>query len=306
MLLPGSYRVMMVQGAAVSFPHRVEIPRDLKLSVDLAFEGSVGLQPPLCITGNAEGSAVKLAQLVAAERVVVLRNVAKKGEPPFLSGTVFDLASGKQEREGSVQPELINNLATFLITGKDAMGVQRKEPVVAVAPPPPPPPKKEPEPVVAKKDPEPVAKNEPVVTQPDAVVKRDADVPPPPPPPPPSVSASGNLGARVFSGSLIGLGVASVVAGLIVYGKSKDDLDRYDSIAPMGILRPYSTEAGKEAVDMMPIVAAERTAIITLFTVGVGSAAAGILGLVLFPSLPAQVSFAPTRDGAMLGLTGRF
>ncbi|MFT3706448.1 MAG: hypothetical protein QM817_02155 [Archangium sp.] len=296
MLLPGSYRVAMVQGAAVSFPHRIEIPRDLKLSVDLAFEGSIGLQPPLCLNGGSEASAVKLAQLVAAERVVLVRNVAKKGEPPFLSGSVFDLASGKQEREGSVQPELISNLATFLITGKDAQGVQRKEPPVVIAAP-------------AKKDPEPVAKKDP------DPVARDPDVPPPPPPPMVTTSASTSPNPRTISAVLIGVGAAAIAAGIIVYAADgcadrgdhiPCDRPRLAAIAPLGKLPASASMVGMEAMRLLAAVDANRSATLGLIFGGIGLAAAGIVGLVLFPSAPAQVAFTPTRDGALLGLSGRF
>lgn len=298
MLLPGTYRVSMVQGTQVSFPHRIEIPRDLKLNVDLAFEGSVGTQPPLCLTGAAEGSAVKLAQLVAAERVIVLRNVAKRGEPPFLSGTVFDLATGKQEREGSVQPELIGNLATFLITGKDATGVQKPAPPVVAVKEPPPPPKKDPEPVVAVKKDAPVADPDPALKAPDST------------PPPPAVSASPGT-ARTVSGVLIGAGGAAVLAGVIIFAvggcdAQRCDRDRFAAIAPGGMLPPATSSAGVEALELQGKIDANRTGSFALIGVGVGSAVAGIVGLAIFPSAPAQVTIAPTREGGMVGVSGSF
>lgn len=122
-LLPGSYRVSLTAPGMVSFPHRVEVPRDTKLNVDLAFEGSLGLQAPLCLSGSDDGAAIKLGQLVTAENVVVLRNTAKQGAPLFLSGALYDLASGQQERGASGPLDLLGNLATFLITGKDQTGL---------------------------------------------------------------------------------------------------------------------------------------------------------------------------------------
>lgn len=298
LLLPGTYRVAMVQGTQLSFPHRIEIPRDLKLSVDLAFEGSVGTQPPLCLSGAAEASAVKLAQLVAAERVIVLRNVARRGEPPFLSGTVFDLSSGKQEREGSVQPELIANLATFLITGKDATGVQKPAPPVVVA-------AKDPAPPV-KKDPDPVVKKDAPVA--DPAIKKNPDVTPPPPP---AVSTSSPSTARVVSGVLMGVGGATIVAGVIIFAaggcsQMPCDRERLDGIAPLGNFPPGTSMAGMEALELQGKVDGNRTASFAVIGAGFGTAVAGIIGLALFPSAPAQVAIVPTREGATVGVSGSF
>ncbi|MGV3622315.1 MAG: hypothetical protein ACO1OB_15970, partial [Archangium sp.] len=139
-LIPGVYRVSVFNGPGLSFPHRVELPRDSKLSVDLAFEGSVSRQLPLCMSNVDDGAAIKLAQLVSAERLIVLRNMAKNGVPPYVSGAIYDVPSARQERTGAVSADMMANLATFLVTGREVAGIRRPDAVpVAVAPPTPPP-----------------------------------------------------------------------------------------------------------------------------------------------------------------------
>jgi hypothetical protein len=297
MLLPGTYRVSMVSGSAVSFPHRVEIPRDLKLSVDLAFEGSIGLQPPLCLSGAAEGAAVKLAQLVAAERVVMLRNVAKKGEPPFLSGSVFDLATGRQEREGSVQPELIGNLATFLITGKEALGVQR-------LPPPPPPPPLVP---VAKNDPEPAKQDEPK-KEPDLEVAPALRAPidgrgaPSPPAAGPS-----RAGAFVASGALAAAGLAAIGSGLGIYfaETAVQERTRLAGLTAANMF-PLGDPAYLETLELMGSVDRTTNGAFALIAGGISAVSASIVSFVLFSTAPVRVALAPTRDGGVLGVSGKF
>ncbi|MFZ5446600.1 MAG: PEGA domain-containing protein [Myxococcota bacterium] len=118
-LLPGEYRVMLADGARVSFPRRLVVPSDRPLSIDFGFEGSVRTQTPLCIEGESDSSALKLAHLVAAERLIVVRNVAKRGEPTVLTGTLYELSTGKQERQGRVFPGQGASLARFLLFGKE-------------------------------------------------------------------------------------------------------------------------------------------------------------------------------------------
>lgn len=144
-LAPGSYRVSLFNGGQLSFPHRVEVPREgAQLSVEFGFEGSVSRQAPLCVSAVDDEGALKLAQLVGAEKVIIVRNRAQQGGPTYVSGTLYDLASATEERTGSVAPGLIRNLATFLVTGRSQEGVQQLKPppMVAAAPaesPPPPP-----------------------------------------------------------------------------------------------------------------------------------------------------------------------
>ena len=295
-LIQGSYRVALVQGSAVSFPHRLEAPRDSKVNVDLAFEGSVSAQPPLCISGNSEGSAVKLAQLVAAERVVVVRNTGRRGEPPFFSGAVFDLSTGRKEREGAVQPELLTNLATFLVTGREMTGVKK---VGA------PEPTKPAEVKPTETKPEDVKPGEvakPVDTkQPEPVVLAPKSIEP-------SVvePVSSGLGARVVSITLIAAGAVSFAAGIATFTSLSAERTRYLGITQMGILPSPNTSARQDALDLAAQLDGNATATWLLIGAGVGGAAAGILGLVLFPAAPVKVSASAAPGAGALFVRGSF
>jgi hypothetical protein len=288
--------VALVQGSAVSFPHRLEAPRDSKVNVDLAFEGSVSAQPPLCISGNSEGSAVKLAQLVAAERVVVVRNTGRRGEPPFFSGAVFDLSTGRKEREGAVQPELLTNLATFLVTGREMTGVKK---VGA------PEPTKPAEVKPTETKPEDVKPGEvakPVDTkQPEPVVLAPKSIEP-------SVvePVSSGLGARVVSITLIAAGAVSFAAGIATFTSLSAERTRYLGITQMGILPSPNTSARQDALDLAAQLDGNATATWLLIGAGVGGAAAGILGLVLFPAAPVKVSASAAPGAGSLFVRGSF
>jgi len=280
-LVPGSYRVSLAKDGAVSFPHKVEVPRDAKLAVDLAFEGSVGLQAPLCLSGATEAQALRLGQLVAVERVIVLRNLAPLNEPAFLSGAVFDLESGKQEREGSVQPELVATLAKFLVTGQDARELQHGPSPVR--------------PKVSEKK---------LVLSPTASADPSVSSPPPPPPPAPPLST-----ARVLSWSLIGAGAAAIAGGIITFASASDLRTRFEGITQNDVLPSYTTRAGLDAIELMPKLDANRAITFALIGTGVGAIAGGIFGLVLFPASGpgnAKVSVQVGPEGGAVRLSGSF
>lgn len=280
-LVPGTYRISLTAPGMVSFPHRLEVPRESKLSVDLAFEGSLGLQAPLCLSGVDDGAAVKLGQLVTAERLIVLRNTARQGAPPVISGVLFVLASGQQERSGAVPPALLGNLATFLVTGKDQRGVQRlgepaelkQAPLVSAVPPPAP------------------AQGEPVLDprQPTFAVSRQ-------------VSAG-----RVGSFTLLGAGAAAVLAGAIAWSAGADDRSRLVGITRAdGKLPLPELPVGQEALVLMGQVDTNQALSFALIGGGAGAILAGVIGVVLFPAGPANVTVSPQQSGASVQLRGRF
>jgi|APLak6261679142_1056127.scaffolds.fasta_scaffold00001_130 hypothetical protein len=293
-LVPGTYRVALVSGSMVSFPHRVDSPRDLKLGVDLAFEGSISTQAPLCLSGTVDAPAIKLSQLVAAENVIVLRNVARRGEPAYLSGTLYDLSTGQQERAGSVQLELIPNLATFLVTGKEMSGVQHPgEPMKVSSVPPPLP------------APEPVAKVEPAAPVDDAprpIVLTPRALAPVVDVKPEATPSTG----RVVSYVVIGVGVAALVAGAIVYSAGAIDREALAAIAPGDTLPSQTTRSGPEALALMTRVDANSNLAFATIGGGAGAVLGGVLGAVLFPASTTKVSVAPTPTGASLGVAGSF
>lgn len=276
-LPPGTYRISLAAPGMLSFPHRVELPRDSKLNVDLAFEGALGLQAPLCLATADDGSAIKLAQLVAGDSVIILRNTAKRSSPPFISGAVFDLGNGQQERGGSVIPGLIAKLATFLITGKEQEGILLSGPQ-------------------GEKQPEP-ARVEP------------APLPAQQAPPPPSaiVSVPAPASSRVAPFTLIGVGGAAIVGGVIGYVAGEWERARLTGITlGNGKLPLTSLEVGREALERMTSIDTIRSLCFGLIAGGAGTAISGALLLWLFPSSPASVALSPTPGGASVQVGGRF
>ena len=294
-LVPGAYRVAMTSGTMVSFPHRLEVPRDTKLSVDLAFEGSLGTQAPLCLSGDADASAVKLAQLVAAESVIVLRNLGKRGEPPYLSGTVFELASGTQERAGSVQPELLANLATFLVTGREMNGVAKSGAAPAVV---------SPRVTTATR-----AEPPPVADAPRAEPEESAPLVLAPAREPTFTVPPGAPVGRIVSFTLIGLGAAAVLTGVIAYVAGAPDRERLFGISDSsGRLPPFATApiVANEALTLMQNIDTNRALSLSLIGGGLGATAAGVVGAVLFPQSETKLSAGVTPSGASMQVRGAF
>ncbi len=311
-LLPGTYRVSLMNGPALSFPHRVELPRDSKLSVDLAFEGAVSRQLPLCMAGVDDGAALKLAQLVSAERLVVLRNQAKVGAPPYISGALYDVPSSRQERTGAVAPELIGNLATFVVTGREQAGVRRPDTA--------------PEPIAAAElktfpSPAPVKDSEP---------PKEALVPSAPPPAPllksaplpaPAPSPGFLSTGRVIGFVLIGLGVAASIGGGVSFGQPLVWTDTEPGSNALLIARPEerlagiraqnpipgsSSKAGREAIAIDQHLHDMRALGISLIGGGVAAMITGVLAIIFFPPGAPTVSVAPTNGGASMSLSGSF
>lgn len=295
-LVPGTYRVWLMQDGRVSFPRRVEV-KDLRhekeLQVDMGFESAVSQQPPLCVASKDDDEARKLGGLMVADEVIVVRNAASPGNPPYLTAVLYD-ASGKQTRNGGAGPEAIGNLATFIVTGEQGPGVREgtePPPPPAVVTGPPPPKSPGPEPVKADPGPAPTA----------------TPGPEPLPPPPPGVSASGPSGARIAGYTLLVAGLAAAVGGVIVYGTGAADRDALASLTlGDGRLYPPGTGNYENAVALMPKVDANRALAFTLLGAGAGVAVAGVLGLVLFPGHATQVAVFPTGQGGALSVSGQF
>lgn len=277
-LTPGSYRVQLSAPGLVSFPHRVEVPRESKLAVDLAFEGGVGQQAPVCLLqGTDEGAALKLGQLVTAERAIVLRNSARPGAPPVISGALFELSSGKQERVASVPPTLLSRLATFLVTGQEQGGLELA-PAQAPAP--------------SNPQPGSRATEAPVVFTPSAL---------------PAALPAPSRAGRVASFTLLGVGGAAVVSGVLVWAGGAESRRRLVGITRFdGVFFSSSTEAGREALALLGTVDGINTATLGLVGGGAGALIAGVVGLVLFPAAEANVVVAPRPGGASVQLSGRF
>lgn len=320
-LVPGTYRVAIVSGSMVSFPHRLEVPKDTKLGVDFAFEGSVGTQAPLCMHGALDAPAIKLSQLVAAEQVIVLRNGGRRGEPVYLSGTLYELSSGKQERAGSVQPELIPALATFLVTGREVVGVQRgtAPPALATVEPKVDPPKADApksEPVKVK---EPVKVAEPVKEPTNVEVPKLEPTRPPrteplkQPPPAHALTSPPPSNGRVGSYVLLGAGGVAAIGGLVVFLASGLDRGRVEGLTrdpntgETKIPDPTSQSTARtDFFALSPRVDTMNVLSLTLAGAGVGLGIAGLVGLQLFPESKTSLAVSPTPGGGAISVSGQF
>lgn len=316
-LIPGAYRVSVFNGSALSFPHRVELPRDSKLAIDLAFEGAVSRQLPLCMSNVDDGAAIKLAQLVSAERLIVLRNMAKGGVPPYVSGAIYDVGSARQERTGAVSADMMSNLATFLVTGREVAGIRRPDAVpVATAPVTKPPSDSPSAPVVKTEPPKDVSKpvDAPTVTEPTPLV------PSSPPAEITEVSSRGFISpGRVVGFGLVAAGIVAVAltASYTVNVSEKASaegvpgLGRLDSIEkeqekyPSPVPGPQGA-AGREVLEKLAIRASLQQTVGPLFGLGGAAILSGVLAIIFFPPEAPKVSVGPTSGGAAVSLSGSF
>jgi hypothetical protein len=282
-LAPGSYRVSLMTADGVSFPRRVDLKKDAALQVDMAFEGAVSQQPPLCVAALEDDEARKLGAAISAEQVIVVRNASAPGNPPYITAVLYD-ASGQQVRNGGAGPDMVARLATFIVTGQEQVGVRPVGAEVAKAA----------EPVVVAAGVEPATQPTPSPSQPSPAEN------------PTSVTA-GTSNVRIASYVLLGTGIAGAVAGIIVYGTGAADREKLASLTVGdGRLYPPGTPNYEEAVALMPKVDANRTLAFTLLGAGAGVAVAGVLGIVLFPGTQTHVALFPTSEGGALTLSGKF
>lgn len=296
-LVPGRYRVWLMQDGRVSFPHTVELKdvrKETPLQVDMGFESAVSQQPPLCVSA-ADEQALKLGGLMAADDVIVVRNAASAGNPPYVTAVLYD-ATGRQQRNGGAPPDVIGRLATFIVTGQEQAGVRKgtePPPLAVVAPPP-------------GVDPQPKAVGSDVMPE-QRTARPEVDQHEPLPPPPGGLEKSGPSSARVVSYALIAAGLGGAIAGAVVYGTGGADRGRLAALTVAdGRLYPPGTPNYTEATALMPKVDANRTLAFTLIGAGAGVAVAGVLGALLLPGESTQVALVPTGQGGWLSVSGRF
>jgi hypothetical protein len=302
-LVPGTYRVAIASGKAFSFPRRVELPRDTSLVVDLLFEAALALQPPLCLQATDDSSALKLAQLATAERAVVMRNLGGGAAPAYVSGALYDVVGGRQERVGTVQPGHVAKLATFLLTGREQPGVQRASPPAAASA----------TETAARGEPRTdAAADAPVRARPPASTLTVDSSPSVAAPPHAATAARGASRARsvpgqVLSGVLAGVGVVAIVSGAVAYDSAAPSRKRLAGLTGVdGTLPTAGTTAHREALDLMQMMATNRAIAFGLIGAGVGAVVTGGLGVWLFAGSSTTVDVAASAEGAAVSISGRF
>lgn len=290
-VMQGQYRVSLMAGEAVSFPHKVSVAREESLQIDMSFEGAVALQPPLCVTGFIDDSAgISLASTVAAEQVVVVRNTAIKGNPPYISGTLYDVARGERIRNAGVRPEQLKDLMLYLFTGK---------PDITTAPLPPAAP-----PVAADAPKKDGRKTEPRAETSHSGSEVDTQHVVSAVPEGAQVST-----ARIVSYVTLGVGVAIGAVGFIVFTGGADDRATLEALkTPTGKLPDPVTAATENAHarSLLGSVTSNQIVAFSLIGIGAGAIVSGVVGMLLFPGHTNSLALVPTRDGAAVAFSGAF
>ena len=294
-LVASTYRLAVRANDRISYLRVITVPRDAQIQIDLASEGALVTQAPLCLSAKdkmAEAAALKLANTVTADDLVVVRLEGPKGSPGQFVASRYEIRSGSMVREGRVQAPTrgkpaFGALATFLLTGQgsslivspEAVATVSKPVEVPVAPAKPPPPIKPPV--------------DPPVVPPTVVVAPSA----------PTVMS----GARIGSFVLMGAGVASAAGGIVAWVSGDGDRARLTALRQANGKLPDPTEPGhRESLDVVARADVNRTVTFALLGGGVGFAAAGLVSFFLFPSETVAVAAVPSSGGGGFVISGSF
>ena len=294
-LTPSTYRLAVRANDRVSYLRVIAVPRDAQIQIDLTSEGALVTQAPLCLAAKdkvAEAAALKLANTVTADDLIVVRLEGPKGAPGQFVASRYEIRSGSMVREGRVQAPTrgkpaFGALATFLLTGQgSALIVSPEAATTEVAKPADPP-------VVASKPPPPPPV-EPAVTPPAIVA------------PPPSGAGTISAG-RIASFALMGAGVASAAGGLVAWVNGGADRTRLATLRQANGKLPEPTEPGhRESLDIIARADLNQTVTFSLLGAGAGLAAAGLISFFVFPAETIAVTAVPSSTGAGVFVSGSF
>lgn len=287
-LAAGSYRVLLRERERMSFLRVLTVPRDTQLQVDLAAEGALSTQAPLCLAAKdkaAEAAALRLANTVTADDLLVVRLEGAKGVPGQFVASRYEIRSGSMLREGRVQAPsrgkpAFSALATFVLTGQGSSIIVSPEPTPAAT--------------------TPVKPAEPVVPA--------VPVAPPEPPPAPAGGPTRLSTARLVSFVLGGAGVAAVGAGVGVFVAGDPTRARLASLRQANGKLPEPMDVGhREALDLVSRTDANQTLAFVLLGAGAGLVGAGALSFFLFPAdTPVSATVLPLQGGGAAVVSGRF
>lgn len=292
-----TYRLLVRTPDRASFLRVITVPRDSQVQVDLATEAALATQAPLCLNAKekaAEVAALKLANTVTADDLIVVRLEGSKGVPGQFVASRYEIRSGSMLREGRVQTPsrgkpAFGALATFVLTGQGSSVIVSPE---APAPPTPPATK-----IVVEKVPEKTTEKTMVVVE--------GPVEPPPPPAVRATSTSVST-ARVVSFVLMGAGAATVAGGLVAWTTGGADRTRLASLLQANKLPDPSDPRHREGLDLITRIDGNQTLSFSIMAAGVGLAAAGLTTFLFFPAETTTLAAVPSADGANVVVTGRF
>lgn len=288
-LTAAAYRLMVRTADRASFLRVITVPRDSQVQVDLATEGALSTQAPLCLGAKdkaAEAAALKLANTVTADDLIVVRLEGAKGVPGQFVASRYEIRTGSMVREGRVQSPsrgkpAFGALATFVLTGQGAAVIVSPEapgPVAVATPPPTKPVEKTPEKTVEV----PVA-------------------------PPPTVQATTSIStARLVSFVLMGAGGATLIGGIAAWSTGASDRSRLATLV-QGNKLPDPTDPGhREALDVISRVDGNQTLSFSIMAAGVGMAAAGLATFLFFPGETTAITAMPSAQGGSVFVSGSF
>ena len=286
--VPGTYRVVVTQGEQQSFVYEVKLDsKPVDVVIDLAFEGTLRPQLPLCVSGG-DFEALKLATRAGADQALVLRVEARNNEPGWVQAVLYDVAKGARVREGGMKVAAARkgngyaDLASFVLTGQPATlalsGPSSSAPVAAA------------------------------VTPAPAPAEAVNDAPPPEAPAQEVAAESSSSGGvpRIVPIAVAGAGVVLGLTGLIVYATGSGDRAALASaLDANGQVRdPADAE---NAIFLDQKIQSNRT---TSLVLGIGGIAVAATGAVLFfalaPKDAPQPTVLVTPNGAYAGVTGSF
>lgn len=297
-LTPSTYRLAVRANDRVSYLRVIAVPRDAQIQIDLASEGALVTQAPLCLSAKdkvAEAAALKLANTVTADDLIVVRLEGPKGAPGQFVASRYEIRSGSMVREGRVQAPTrgkpaFGALATFLLTGQGSALIVSPEAAAAVVEKPVDPPV-----VLATPPPPPVKPTVGPGETPPAIVTT----------PPSSVGAIS--AARIASFALMGAGVASAAGGLVAWMNGGADRTRLAMLRQANGKLPEPTEPGhRESLDIIARADLNQTVTFSLLGAGAGLAAAGLISFFVFPAETIALTAVPSSTGAGVFVSGSF
>lgn len=308
---PASYHLVVTAAGAQAFPRRLSLEREATVEVDLAFEGSLSQQMPLCVSGagdEAVGHALKLGAWAGAENVVLLRLLAHEQGSDWLEAALLDVQRGTRLRAGGMrlvaarQAGGLDALVGYVLTGQgrgpvvpsSELALERR---AAVAQPPSGSPGQAGAGGAAAGAGPP---GEQVAGRGLAQPRGAAPLVSGPPP-------GRGPGPRIAGAVLLGAGAAAGAAGLATWFSGAADRELYEALLdPSGQLPPLGQPGRAEAEALAPRVAATTGATVALCAGGGALALAGAVLVAFFGPEAVQVGAVVTPGGGVASLGGSF
>ncbi len=289
-----TYRLLVRTPDRASFLRVITVPRDSQVQVDLSTEGALATQAPLCLGAKdktAEAAALKLANTVTADDLIVVRLEGAKGVPGQFVASRYEIRTGSMVREGRVQTPSRGKpafaaLATFVLTGQGASVIVSPEaPSTVVTPPT--------KLVVVEKVPEKTPEKTIVVEAPVA--------------PPTAVQTTSSIStARLVSFVLMGAGGATLIGGITAWTTGATDRTRLGTLIQGKKLPDPSSPGHREALDLIARVDGNQTLSFSIMAAGVGMAAAGLATFLFFPAETTTIAAIPSGQGGSVFVSGSF